>query len=161
VYQSEEDWLPRHDFVLAYPAEVVWPYLLNWDSWITSYRMDHLDGPIDQAGEIKLITAFDEAGSPIESFRIEIARAQPNRRLVYRLLELESPLGTIDRIDGYQVFNLIADGARSLVTFETVARVCSTHPADQLAAQIEEMYPAGERAWSQSYIPKLRELLAA
>jgi hypothetical protein len=160
AYASQADWLPRHSFVLDAPVERVWPLVLDWTQWIVGYRAEHVSGPAGAVGEVKQITSFGADGSTTESFQVEVVRIEQNERLAYRLLPLEAPLGAIEAITGYEIFNLAPDGARTFVTYQTIALAQSTQPADVLNAQIEAMYAGGLRAWDESHVPNLRALLA-
>jgi hypothetical protein len=149
------DWLPRIDFVLDHPVDVVWPFILRTEEWIGSHRFEYLSGGPGEVGAVRRLTTSE--GSSLT----ETVSVVPPRRIVHRLLSLEQPLGATTAMSGYLIYNLHDLGERTLVSYETVARAESTLVGqEELAALFGEAYAAGLRAWHDHYIPALTALIA-
>jgi hypothetical protein len=154
------EWLPHAQAVLDSPPEEVWPLVLRWDRWIKDYRVEHVSGERDAVGERKRVSLLDESGQVSGSFSVEVVRLVPNQRLAYRLLPLEKPAFGYERVQGYEIFDLYEVGDKTLVTYQTVARVKSalmTQPDFDM--HVKKGLEAGARAWREKYWPELRKLL--
>ena len=161
------DWLPHIHFVLDHPGKVVWPRLVHWEEWISGYRCEHVSGPVAAPGETKRVTYWDEeTGSSIAHFFVEVARLEPGRRLVYRLLPLpdgDVQPGGIGFQRGHEVFNLYElSDSQTLVTYETVAELeSSTVEQSEFSATHVAEEAAAASSWLGDYVPELERLLAA
>lgn len=155
------DWLPRIDVVLDASVGRVWPLILHWERWIMDYRVEHVSGARDQPGQIKRVSQLAEDGTTAGYFLVEIVRLEVNERLVYRFLPLPEPAFGVERITGYEIFNLMQVGAKCLVTYETVAQLETTRLTQELFSENwRGAQVAGARAWADRYIPELKKLLA-
>lgn len=155
------DWLPRIDFIIDHPAEDVWPLVVHWERWIEDYRSEHVSGERDAVGEIKKISKLGEDGKVTGYFFNEIVRLIPKERLVYRVLPLEEPAFGLERIRGYEMFNVYEMNGKTLVTYQTVAQLeTSLMSQEELNAAFGQQANANAvRMWSETYVPKLRKLL--
>lgn len=159
---SAVDWLPRIDFLLDHPVTKVWPYLLRWDTWISNYTCEHLSGEPDKSGEIKRITSFNDNGEAQGSFHVEVVRVEPEQRLVYRLIPFDEPVFGVEEISGYEIYNVYDLDGKTLVTYETVARMATTLSSqDELSARWGPAHEQTVRTWLDTYVPDLRRLLEA
>jgi hypothetical protein len=150
------DWLPRIDFVVDHPPAVVWPFILRTELWITTHRFEYLSGEPGAVGAIRRLTT--STGTSLT----ETVNVVPERRIVHRLLPLERPLGATTAMSGYLIYNLHDLGGRTLVSYETVARAESSLVGqDELSASFEQAYTSGLEAWTATYVPNLKRLLAA
>lgn len=146
--------------VLDANVEQVWPLILHWERWITDYRVEHVSGGRDQPGQIKRVSRLADGGTPAGYFLVEIVRLEVNERLVYRFLPLREPAFGVERITGYEIFNLMQLGAKCLVTYETVAQLETTRLTQELFSESwRGAQVAGARTWADRYIPELKKLL--
>ncbi len=157
---AKVDWLPRIDFLLDHPVQKVWPYILRSDKWIKTYRFEHLSGQHNAPGEIKRLSQLGDDGDVQGAFLVETVRVIPEKRLVYRLLPLDEPFRTTEKINGYEIFNLYELDERTLVTYETVARVETTLVSqEEFGSQWLSADGNTMSSWFETYIPELQRQL--
>jgi hypothetical protein len=162
AYVSTADWLPHVEFMVDHPPEVVWPLIVHWERWIKDYRLEHLSGERDQVGERKRISLLDQNGVVAGFFSVEVVRLTPAKQLAYRILPLEQPAFGYDAVRGYEIFRLYDLHGKTLVTYQTVAQVESSHMQQaDFDVHVRQSLDSGSRAWPEKYIPELRRLLQA
>lgn len=154
------DWLPHHGFFVDAPVDAVWPFIVDWTTWVDDKRLDHVSGQRGAVGEVQRLGTVDADGVVVSSFLVETARIVPNVRLAYRILPHGSEKTHVDRSEGYAIFHLYPVGPRTLVTYETVSRMeTSSLSQEEFRAATAGSEAAGQTRWNERYIPRLRMLL--
>jgi len=154
------DWLPHHGFFVEAPVDAVWPFIVDWTTWVDDKRLDHVSGERGAIGEVQRLGTVNAEGVVVSSFLVETARIIPNVRLAYRILPHASDKTHVDRSEGYAIFHLYPVESRTLVTYETVARMeTSSVSQEEFDATTERSEAAGQTRWNERYIPRLRMLL--
>jgi hypothetical protein len=151
-----------------YPAERIWPYLLNWTSFVdeNDFMAQSVTGTPDVEGEVKRVSAL--AHGRVEStFMLKVVKIVPNRMLVYKLISADSSFdaetGAVTETPqtGYEVMSVREEGGRSVVMLDVLAE---SRPAgvttEEQARQFAADYSAfTENRWRTNYFPRLRQLL--
>jgi len=145
-------------FVLDAPASDVWPFILDWEKWLTVFRCNHVSGGVDQIGEVKKVVYLNEQEEWEDSFLAEIVRLVPGSRLVYKLRPIEKPSLPLENLHGYMIFNLYCLDDKTLITYESAAQFeVSQTDVETSYGQEHEEHAVDE--WLEKYVPQLQKLL--
>jgi len=156
------DWLPRIEFTLDHPVAAVWPQILRWERWIegAQYSPQTVGGKRGVVGETIKITQRvmgDEVGT---DFYTEVVKIIENKQFMMKILPLKQPMGPIEAIAGYEVFDLHEHDGGTVVVYQTIAQL-ETSKLDHAAFQEygRREIEAGEKLWPQEFIPRLKALI--
>src|SRR5262249_2570734 len=89
------------------------------------------------------------------------ARVLPGRQLVMKYLPLAKPLGDMESLQGYDVYDVEAVGGKTRMTFQTFQQYGTTRMTQEKFREYgKEMEGDGEKQWQEKFIPALKALLA-
>ena len=151
-----------------YPAEKVWPYMVDWNPWIADFVAHPVAGKPDSVGEIRRVSNFDENGRLARSFFHEVIKFDPPRQFIYQMV---SPLYEYDAASGditelqiveFDINNLREIDGKTLYTCDVVSeyRSPSIRTADEAKAAAESYATNAAKTWDEKYFPAVKKLMA-
>ena len=156
---STFDQLIRVEFILDYPAKVVWPYIVDRRAWIKTFPIKTVAGLRGKEGEIIRISVMS-GEKTVEEYFSKTVKVIPNKQVILKYLPQLKKAGAVYTLRGYDVYELQELNGKTHVIFQTFQEYSASQiPEEDLRSSMESAGELGKKMWLEDYIPELEKLL--
>lgn len=104
----------HHEVTIDRSAERIWPHILETNGWKTGPKLEHVDGPVHQRGEIFAAMMRETSAEPL--YFVENVEVIPNKRRTIKMYGSDA-----GRLIGFASWELRESSGSTLVTFDVYA----------------------------------------
>lgn len=135
------DLILRSEITIDRPAKEVWPHFLNMEAWMAGMRLQHIDGPNGEVGEVRLVTSTNRE-KPENDYFIQTVRVTPLEQYVVKVVPKRR-----EQYAGYADFSFTeTDGKTRLIYDIYVDRPASPMSEEELRKLRDEEHANGYKS---------------
>ena len=153
------DLLIRVEFSLNYPAEVIWPHIIDTQAWLKTFPIETVAGKRGEEGEVIRISVNSGNGA-VDSYYSKTVKIVPKKLLIVKYLPWRNQIASTDNLRGYDVYELREINGKTRVIFQTFQEYSSgKRSEEEFQSLMKSAGHLAEKRWYEIYIPALKNVL--